>query len=133
MSEHEHENKHEDIFEVFDRQLSNPEVPAVEVETGVDEDTQLATFANATAGRSRDEKWAVSIATYIDLPEGLTAHEVEVMVKSALQMAANASPILMFDAKVGPGYDYDMVVEEEEREAEREEAGLYDNDEEDDT
>ncbi len=124
MSEHEDQ---------FDRWLSNTGVPPVEVETGVDEGTQLATFANATTGRSRDEKWAVSIATYIDLPEGLTAHELEVMVKSALQMAANASPILMFDAKVGPGFDYDLVVEEEEKEAEREEAGLYDNDEEDDT
>ncbi len=83
MSEHEDQ---------FDRWLSNSSIPAVEVETGMDEGTQLATFANATTGRSRDEKWAVSIATYIDLPEGLTAHELEVMVKSALQMAANASP-----------------------------------------
>ena len=123
MSEHEHDDNPIDTW------ISNSEVPQVEVESGVDEDTQLSTFANATLGTTRDEKWAVSIATYIDLPAGLEAHELEVMVKSALQMAANASPVLMFDAKVGPSFEHDTVVEEEERAAEREEAGLYDSEE----
>ena len=110
--------------DVFDSWLSSEhDVPQVVVEGGVSEAQQLLDFANATIGRSRDEKWAVSIATYIDLPRGLDADAVRLTVQAALDQAAKASPMVMFDAKVGPSLDYEQIVEDEAR-------GDYDEEEE---
>lgn len=97
-----------------DRYLS-ADVPQVEV-AKMDEDEQCATFQNATLQGSEDQKWAVSIATYVTVPKGLDLEGAKAWVMGVLTAAASGTPHVVFDAMVGRSFDYETITEEEETE-----------------
>lgn len=90
-------------------------VPKVEIKYNVDEAEQMSSFVNATlqgAGR-----WAVSIATYVDLEDSPDAYATGIRLRKILETAAAATEpgSLMFDVQIGPSLDYDLYVEDDDR------------------
>lgn len=101
---------------------SRDSVPSVEVERNVSEDEQIESFANATLQHSTDGRWAVSIATYLEIPEFASENQGHVVeyIKALLGSAAeNAGDpgVLIFDVKLGRSDEYDILeIERQERE-----------------
>lgn len=93
-------------------------VPQVEVGK-MDESEQCSSFLNATLQGSADQKWAVSIATYVTVPGGMTRAQAQTYVRDVLNSAAKGEPRIMFDAMVGPSFDYETIVAEETEAADR--------------
>lgn len=108
---------------------NNPQMPSVEVERGVDEETQVETFANSTLKSTPDSRWAVSVAVYLPLPDRASELEVMATVRDILTRMAEAVPEpVLFDVKVGKTTEHDEMTDEMVEDMAREALGHHDDD-----